>query len=41
MVQLDMNEKKYLEVSKHFKQINSTPIVTNDEKKVYLYYFDI
>merc|ERR1711990_263875 len=33
MIELDMNEKKYLNVSKHFKQINSTPIVTNDPKK--------
>ena len=34
MVQLDMNEKKYLEVSKHFQQINVTPIVVSDAKKV-------
>ena len=34
MIELDMKEKKYLQVSKHFQQINTTPIVTNDESKV-------
>ena len=34
MVKLDMNEKKYLQVSKHYQQINQTPIVTKDEAKV-------
>ena len=29
-----MKEKKYLQVSKHFQQINTTPIVTKDESKV-------
>lgn len=33
MIELDMKEKKYLQVSKHFQQINTTPIVTNDESK--------
>ena len=28
MIELDMKEKKYLQVSKHFQQINTTPIVT-------------
>ena len=34
MIELDMKEKKYLQVSKHFQQINTTPIVTKDESKV-------
>merc|ERR1711917_111706 len=33
MIELDMKEKKYLQVSKHFQQINTTPIVTKDESK--------
>jgi len=33
MVQLDMGEKKYLAVSKHFQQINQTPIVADNAKK--------
>merc|ERR1712212_587235 len=33
MAKLDMNEKKYLQVSKHYQQINQTPIVTKDEAK--------
>ena len=37
MIELDMKEKKYLQVSKHFQQINTTPIVTKDESKVILY----
>ena len=36
MIELDMKEKKYLQVSKHFQQINTTPIVTKDESKVAL-----
>ena len=34
MVQLDMGEKKYLAVSKHFQQINQTPIVAKNASKV-------
>jgi len=33
MVQLDMGEKKYLAVSKHFQQINQTPIVAKNASK--------
>jgi len=33
MIELDMAEKKYIQVSKHFQQINTTPIVTKDDAK--------
>ena len=40
MIELDMKEKKYLQVSKHFQQINTTPIVTKDESKVAFEYHE-
>ena len=39
MVELDMGEKKYLDVSKHFQQINQTLLAGNDANKVSTFFF--